>query len=77
MFNAPSYFQANAKSMGGMAIALGAMFLVSGTVAAQNSSLFHKPNVRVAQAGNVGLVRFYLRLLLTMQPGSLEAMDRR
>jgi len=77
MFNAPAYFQADAKSTGCMAIALSAMFVVSGTVTAQNSSLFHKPIVRVAQAGNVGLASEVLPSPLannaSTQPGSYGA----
>ena len=55
MSNAPSYFHAKTKSTSCMVLALSAMFVNAGTVTAQNSSLFHKPNVRVAQAGNLGL----------------------
>lgn len=74
MLNTHSLLQAKTKSAGSMAFALGAMFVTSGTVTAQNSSLFHKPIVRVAQAGNVGLASEVLPSPLAnnavAQPGS-------
>jgi len=76
MLNA-HYFQANAKSAGSMALALSALFVTVETATAQSGSLFHKPIVRVAQAGNVGYAPEVLQSPMgnneVAQPGSYGA----
>jgi len=76
MLNA-HYFQANAKSAGSMALALSALFVTAETATAQSGSLFHKPIVRVAQAGNVGYAPEVLQSPMgnneVAQPGSYGA----
>jgi flagellar L-ring protein FlgH len=74
MFNARYHFHSHARTTGCILFTLGTAFVSAGTAAAQNSSLFHKPFVRVAQVSNYGAATEILPspqgAMMAAQPGS-------
>ena len=74
MFNARYHFQSHARTTGCIFFTLGTAFVSTDTAYAQNSSLFHKPIVRVAQVSNFGAAPEVLPspqgAMMAAQPGN-------